>query len=78
MAPKVWYYVRDLDSAMRQWYAWRSMSRRKRVSCWSTGRNMSLQLLGELDPVAVGIEDVEQTDVAAELDDDPDLDIGRS
>ena len=28
--------------------------------------------------VNVGIEDVEQTDVAAELDDDPDLDIGRS
>src|SRR5215471_14455618 len=50
------------------------MSRRKRVSWRSMVRSMwSLELLRELDPVAVGIVDVEQAYLARQLEDDPDL-----
>src|SRR3954468_5727964 len=51
------------------------MSRRKRVSCWSTGRSMSyLQLLSQLNAIPVGVVHVEEPDLARQLEDDPDLD----
>src|SRR3954469_25988462 len=51
------------------------MSRRKRVSCWSTGRSMSyLQLLSQLNAIPVGVVHVEEPHLARQLEDDPDLD----
>src|SRR3954452_4391868 len=52
------------------------MSRRKRTSWMSTGRSTgALQLLRELDAVAVGVVDVEEAHHALrDLDDDADLD----
>src|SRR5256714_14615995 len=51
------------------------MSRRKRVSCWSTGRSMSfLQLLSQLNAIPVRVVHVEEPHLARELEDDPDLD----
>src|SRR4051812_30387843 len=52
------------------------MSRRKRTSWMSTGRSTgALQLLRELDPVAVRVVDVEEAHHALrDLDDDADLD----
>src|SRR5438034_4927405 len=51
------------------------MSRRKRVSCWSTGRSMSfLQLLSQLNAIPVRVVHVEEPHLARQLEDDPDLD----
>src|SRR5580765_6368557 len=62
------------------------MSRRNRTSCTSTGRSISpsvltirsSQLLRKLDPVAVGVEDIEQPHLTLQLEDDADLDAGRA
>src|SRR5256886_8899799 len=51
------------------------MSRRKRVSCWSTGRSMSfLQLLSQLNAIPVRVVHVEEPHLARQLEHDPDLD----
>src|SRR5438067_869843 len=52
------------------------MSRRKRMSCRSASRSIgrASELLGELDPVAIRVVDVEKAHLAGQLEDDPDLD----
>src|SRR5882757_7286108 len=50
------------------------MSRTKRVSCWSTGRSMSLQLLSQLNAIPVRVVDIEEPHLAGQLEDNPDLD----
>src|SRR5262245_5168782 len=50
------------------------MSRRKRVSMRSMSRSTGSELLGELDPVPVGVVDVEEAHLARQLEHDPDFD----